>query len=82
LISSWDQKSQTSEVNRNAGIRPVQVDAELLQLIERSIGISKLTDGAFDISYASMDRIWKFDGVQICNGLITSRVKIHKSHIV
>jgi thiamine biosynthesis lipoprotein len=62
LISSWDQKSQTSEVNRNAGIRPVQVDLELLQLIERSIGISKLTDGAFDISYASMDRIWKFDG--------------------
>ncbi len=62
LISSWDQKSQTSEINRNAGIRPVQVDVELLQLIERSIGLSKLTDGAFDISYASMDRIWKFDG--------------------
>ena len=35
---------------------------ELFDLIERAIGISKLTDGAFDISYASMDRIWKFDG--------------------
>jgi thiamine biosynthesis lipoprotein len=34
----------------------------LIELIERSIKISKLTDGAFDISYASMDRIWKFDG--------------------
>ncbi len=65
LISSWDEKSQTSEINRNAGIRPVQVDVELLELIERSIGISKLTDGAFDISYASMDRIWKFDGSMI-----------------
>ena len=62
LISSWDENSQTSEVNRNAGIKPVEVDSELLNLIERSIGISKLTDGAFDISYASMDRIWKFDG--------------------
>ncbi|WP_274704116.1 FAD:protein FMN transferase [Polaribacter marinus] len=62
LISSWNPNSQTSEINRNAGIQPVKVDSELFQLIERAIGISKLTDGAFDISYASMDKIWKFDG--------------------
>lgn len=62
LISSWDSHSQTSAINRNAGIAPVKVDAELFNLIQRSLGISKLTDGAFDVSYASMDRIWKFDG--------------------
>lgn len=62
LISDWDPSSQTSEINRNAGIRPVKVDKELFDLIQRSIAISKLTDGAFDISYASMDKIWKFDG--------------------
>lgn len=62
LISSWDLNSQTSEVNKNAGIKPVKVDKELFDLIQRSIAISNLTDGAFDISYASMDRIWKFDG--------------------
>lgn len=62
LISSWDVASQTSEINKNAGIQPVQVDIELYQLIERAIGISKLTDGAFDITYASMDKIWTFDG--------------------
>ncbi|WP_339657064.1 FAD:protein FMN transferase [uncultured Maribacter sp.] len=62
LISSWDPNSQTSEINRNAGIKPVKVDRELFDLIQRGIGISKLTDGAFDISYASMDKIWKFDG--------------------
>jgi len=62
LISSWDPNSQTSEINRQAGIRPVKVSTELLKLIERAIKISQLTDGAFDISYASMDRIWKFDG--------------------
>lgn len=62
LISSWDANSQTSEINRNSGIRPVKVDAELFELIERSIKLSRLTDGAFDITYASMDKIWKFDG--------------------
>ena len=62
LISSWDPKSQVSIINRNAGIKPVKVDIELFKLIERAIEISKLTDGAFDISYASMDKIWRFDG--------------------
>ena len=62
LISSWDPNSQTSEINRNAGIEPVKVDQELFDLIERAIKISELTDGAFDISYAAMDRIWHFDG--------------------
>ena len=55
LISSWDLASQTSKINRNAGIKPVKVDAELFDLIQNAINISKLTDGAFDISYASMD---------------------------
>lgn len=62
LISSWDYNSQTSKINRYAGVKPVKVNSELFELIERSIAISKLTDGAFDISYASMDHIWKFDG--------------------
>ena len=62
LISSWDEDSQTSEINRQAGIAPVKVSPELFDLIERALGISQLTDGAFDISYASMDRIWHFDG--------------------
>ncbi len=62
IISSWDTNSVTSEINRNAGLSAVKVSAELFGLIERSIALSKLTDGAFDISYASMDRIWKFDG--------------------
>jgi thiamine biosynthesis lipoprotein len=62
MISSWDSLSETSEIIKNAGVRPVKVDKELFDLIARSIKISELTDGAFDISYASMDRIWKFDG--------------------
>ena len=61
LISEWDSTSQTSEINNHAGIAPVKVDKELLDLIFRSNKVSELTDGAFDISFASMDRIWQFD---------------------
>lgn len=62
LISDWIPTSQISKVNQNAGISPVKVDQEVYDLVERAIKISKLTSGAFDISYASMDKIWKFDG--------------------
>lgn len=62
IISSWDPTSQTTKINKNAGVQAVKVSSELFNLIKRSIAISKLTDGAFDITYASMDRIWKFDG--------------------
>ncbi|MBX2818011.1 MAG: FAD:protein FMN transferase [Saprospiraceae bacterium] len=62
LISSWDPDSQTSLINQQAGIAPVAVDAELFNLIKRSLAISQLTDGAFDISFAGTDKIWSFDG--------------------
>ncbi|WP_165748647.1 FAD:protein FMN transferase [Cellulophaga sp. Z1A5H] len=62
IISSWDENSETSEINRNAGIKPVKICPELFGLIERAIKVSEITDGAFDISYASMDQVWKFDG--------------------
>lgn len=62
LISDWKESSQISEVNRNAGIKSVKVDREVFELTKRALYFSKITDGAFDISYAAMDRIWKFDG--------------------
>jgi len=62
LISDWIPTTPISEVNRNAGIKPVKVPKEVFDLVQRSIKISELTSGAFDISYASMDKIWKFDG--------------------
>jgi thiamine biosynthesis lipoprotein len=62
FISDWIPTTQISKVNQQAGIAPVKVDLEVFELVDRAIRISKLTDGAFDISYASMDKIWKFDG--------------------
>ena len=86
LISSWDENSQTSAINRNSGNKPVKVDPELFGLIERSIGISGLTDGAFDITYASMDKIWKFDGSMTqmpdAQAIKASVAKVGYKHIV
>jgi thiamine biosynthesis lipoprotein len=45
-----------------AGIRPVVVNREVFDLISRSLRISDLTQGAFDITYGSIDKtLWNFD---------------------
>jgi len=62
LISDWKSDSQVSEVNQNAGIRAVKVDREVFELTQRAIQLSEITHGGFDISFAAMDKIWKFDG--------------------
>lgn len=62
LISEWRPETQLSEVNRQAGIRPVKVDKELFELTERALFFSRISDGAFDISIAAMDKLWRFDG--------------------
>lgn len=62
LISEWRPETQISEVNRNAGIRPVKVDREVFDLTKRAIGYSRNSNGAFDISIVALDKIWKFDG--------------------
>ena len=62
LISDWKPDSQVSEVNQNAGIKPIKVDREVFELTQRALKLSQITNGGFDVSFAAMDRIWKFDG--------------------
>ena len=62
LLTTFSDTSQTNQVNAMAGIEPVRVDKEMFDLVKRSLRISALTDGAFDITYGSIDkRFWNFD---------------------
>ena len=62
LFTTFNESSQTSLINRNAGLAPVNVDNEVFELIRRSKRISGITQGAFDITYGSIDkRLWNFD---------------------
>lgn len=62
LLTTFHDSSETNLINRNAGIEPVRVSEEIFNLIERSIKISSITQGAFDITYGSIDKsLWNFD---------------------
>lgn len=60
LISSWRESSETAGINRAAGVHPVTVSHELFALIRRALKVSTLTRGAFDITFASVGRLWDF----------------------
>jgi thiamine biosynthesis lipoprotein len=62
LLTTYSEESETALINRNAGIKPFSVSKETFDIIERSIRISRITQGAFDITYGSIDkRLWNFD---------------------
>ncbi|MCP9762222.1 FAD:protein FMN transferase [Lacihabitans soyangensis] len=62
LLTTFSENSQTNQINKNVGIKAVKVELEVFELIERAQRISELTDGAFDLSYGSLDKkFWNFD---------------------
>ncbi len=62
LLTTFSEDSITALINKNAGVSPIQVPAEVFYLIERCQRISNLTQGAFDITYGSVDKkYWNFD---------------------
>lgn len=62
LLTTFNDNSETNLINQNAGLCPVKVSREIFELIKRSVRISALTQGAFDITYGSIDkRLWNFD---------------------
>lgn len=62
LLTTFRDDSETNRINQAAGIHPVQVSEETFRLIQRSLRISSVTQGAFDISYGSVDKsLWNFD---------------------
>jgi thiamine biosynthesis lipoprotein len=55
LFSTFSD-SAINEINRHAGIKPVKTNPEIFRLIDRSLQVSELTHGAFDITYFTADK--------------------------
>jgi len=64
LLTEFDKSSFTSLINANAGEKSVQVNDEVYQLIQRCIGLSNLTQGAFDITVGPLKKLYNFKNEQ------------------
>ena len=59
-MSPYIHDSQLSIINRLAHERPVAVDHDLFSLIQKSIEVSNLTKGAFDITFSSVGHLFNY----------------------
>ncbi len=59
-MSPYRQDSELSRVNREAARVPVPVGAALFALLQRSLEFSRLSAGAFDITYASAGHLYDY----------------------
>lgn len=60
LLSEWKETSEISELNRRPGRRPMKVGPEFLEVALAAREVSELTDGAFDVTFASCWELWDF----------------------
>jgi FAD:protein FMN transferase len=58
VFNFYDEKSDLSAINHNAGVVPVKVSGETLKVIEKAVEVSKMTDGAFDVTVGSLVKLW------------------------
>ncbi len=62
LLTTFSENSETNLINHSAGIAAVKVSTEIIELIQRALKISSVTQGAFDLTYGSVDKsLWNFD---------------------
>ena len=60
LMSHYKPESELSSINQHAADAPVVVDKELFDLIKLSTHYSEITEGAFDITYASVGYLYNY----------------------
>jgi FAD:protein FMN transferase len=65
LMTDWERpgepESDIVRINKAAGKAAVRVSAETIEVIDKSLEMSRRSEGAFDITFAAMHGLWKFD---------------------
>jgi len=61
LLSNWKNDSDVTRLNDNAGISPVKVNQDTIQVLRIAHDVSELTRGKFDITFGVLTDIWRFD---------------------
>ncbi|MDP6979666.1 MAG: FAD:protein FMN transferase [Myxococcota bacterium] len=59
MMTDW-RPSPLTRLNDAAGQGPFDVPAELAAIVARAIEVSRITEGAFDVTYAGVGRLWDF----------------------
>mgnify|MGYP001023457296 CR=1 FL=1 len=60
LVDERAAASALARVNANAGVAPIVVEPELFALVQEAMRVARLTQGAFDPTFAAFEGVWRF----------------------
>lgn len=60
MMNPWNADSELARINREADKRAVSTTAEIMKVLERALYYSQLSDGAFDVSFASVGQHYDY----------------------
>jgi len=60
LMSTYKPESEISQLNQLAGLEPLKVSPQVMEIIRESKRYSELTDGAFDVTVGPLVELWGF----------------------
>ncbi len=60
MMNPWNPRSELARVNREAATRSVHTTPEIIDVVARALHYSQLSDGAFDISFASVGQHYNY----------------------
>jgi FAD:protein FMN transferase len=75
MLSAWRTSSDIGQINLAQG-HPVSVQAETLEVLERSLWTSRISDGAFDVTFEVMNDLWRFGDAAQKNPRVPSEDEI------
>ena len=61
LMTVWRPDSEISRLNAAAGDRPVPMHPEVLDVLRTAHQVSEWTGGKFDVTFAALSDLWRFD---------------------
>jgi thiamine biosynthesis lipoprotein len=77
LMTPWRETSELSQVNAAASKAPVRVGPEMLEVIEKSLWVGERSGGVFDVTFASMGKLWRFN--HDMDGVVPSAAELAKA---
>jgi thiamine biosynthesis lipoprotein len=61
LMSVWKPGSDVERLNAAAGLHPVPVSGDVMDVLQDARQISEWTGGKFDVTFGALSGLWKFD---------------------
>jgi thiamine biosynthesis lipoprotein len=76
MMSVWKEGSEIERLNRSAGVAPVPVSEEMIEILTEARQISEWTEGKFDVTFGALAGLWRFDQDQ--DDTIPSRGEVQR----